>query len=67
MFFKSITFTDPCKYKGSGVFSCFLADVLTGTWNHDEIYKNKCWREMMLKSECSTVPHTKTNSSSEML
>lgn len=67
MFFKFIPFTDPQKYKGGGLLSLFLAKVLAGTWNHDEIPKKQMQREMMLKSECSTFPRTKTNASSEML
>lgn len=41
MFFKSIPFTDPNKYKGGGVLSPFLDEVLAGIWNHDEIRKKQ--------------------------
>lgn len=41
MFFKSILFTDPLKYKGGGVLSPFLAEVPAGIWNHDEIRKKQ--------------------------
>lgn len=41
VFFKSIPFTDPHKYKGSGVLSPFLAEVRAGIWNYDEIHHKK--------------------------